>query len=441
MRNTIHTILMLAITLILAAGCSKSGNNDNSSLLRTIPADASSVVLLNLEQTVNSLRCKTDGTTIQLSDEIKNAVAQSNAISDKNKQIFKDICDGQTGISITSLAFFSAARSYVTGLLNDPDKFVAYMQKQQESPEDSIPAPSVKEENGVTLIGKGTVVIGNQFWVCTEGTPDTEQLKYYLTLNDKQSYSSNETAPLLLEEGKVVAYVADVKRTFDRLPESTYLRMGASLMFDDIAYVAGTAHFEKKQLLSSSRVLNSKMQPAQLTLPTEKIDGDVVKSIGKNGDVFIAAGISEKLSKKISEGLTTAFGSNLAVVANPLQQLDGTTAICMDMKGNCAIARISTTGKDFGSLSNLLQMLPGVSVTRDGDMLTVRYGESGVATGTLTADEAAARLKGAWIGMMSADVPTKGMSTVVRLVPEGKSLEMQLEIDGGLDALMTALLR
>lgn len=435
-------ILLLAMTLIVAAGCSRSGSDDSGSLLRTIPADASSVVLINLDETVKSLGGKTDGTTIQFPADIKKAVADSEAISDHNKQIFDDICAGETGISISSLVYFSAARSYVTGLLNDPDKFVAYAQKSQVNPNDTSAMPvAVTDDKGIRQIGRNTVVIGNQFWVCTEGTPDTEQLDYYRRLNDNQSYASSETAPLLLEKDKVVTFVADVKRSFDRMPESTYLRMAASLMFDDIAYLAGTAHFQKKNFICSSKVLNSKMKPADLLLPSEKIDVEVVKSLNKNGDVFMAAGIPKKLSKKIADALASLIGPNSSSMASALQQIDGTSAACFDINGNSVLAHISTTGKDFASLSGMLQMLPGVTVTREGDMLTLKYGDTGVASGSLTAENAAAKLKGAWIGVVSSDVPAKGMNTVGRLVPDDKSLKLDIEVEGGLDALMTAILK
>lgn len=442
MKKTRIHFLCLAVILLLAAACSKSGNDDSKSLLHTIPADASSVVILNIDRAAESLGCKTDGTTLDVAPDIKKAVAESQAISKKNKQIFDDICQGKTGVSLTSLAFFSASRSYITGLLNDPEKFVDYMQESLKNPNDSTQSRSmVVEENGATIINSTIVVIGNQFWTCTEGTPDTDQLKYYQGLKDNQSYIESETAPLLLESDKVLTYVADVSKTLARMPESTYTRMGASLMFKDIAYMAGTAHFEKKNFISSSKVLNSKMQPAELLLPTEKIDVDVVKSLNRNGDVFIAAGISDKLSKKISESIATLLGASGNSVATAIQQIDGTTAICFDLTGESALAKISTTGKDFASLSNLLQIIPGVSVTRDADMLTLKYDESGVANAALTADEAAEKLKGAWIGAVSSDVPAKGMNTVMRLVPENKSLVLDIDVEGGLEALMTAILK
>lgn len=216
--------------------------------------------------------------------------------------------------------------------------------------------------------------------------------------------------------------------------------MAASLMFDDIAYVAGSAHFDKKNLLSEAVVLSSEMKPAELLLPTEKIDPSVVKSLNKNGDVFLAAGLPKKLTKKIADMISTTFGATASTATSPIQQIDGTTAICMDINSNSVEARIQTTGKDFASISNLIQIIPGTSVTRDGDILTVKYG-GGVSTGTVTASDAASKLKGAWIGLIGSDLPSKGMTTVARLIPDGKSLKLDVEIEGGLDALLNGLLK
>lgn len=439
MKKLTSQLLLFAMILTMAVGCSKSSNDDSASLLSTIPADASSVVLLNMQETLACLGCKTDGKTIELSSELKKAISESKAFSENRKRTIEDICAGETGVSVSTIIFFSAARSYVTGLLDDPDKFVDYLSNRISGATDSIVTTSVVEENGAKVINN-VVVIGNQFWICTEGSPDIDQLRYYQNLNDKQSYASSETASLLLEEGKVVTYVADVKRSFDRMPESTYLRMGAAMMFDDIAYVAGSARFEKKNLISSSKVLNSKMKPAELLLPTEKIDASVVKSLNRNGDIFIAAGLSKKLTKKIADALATVLGSNASPIASPLEQIDGTTAVCSDLDINSLEARIQTTGKDFASLSNLIQMIKGVSVTRDGDVITVKYGNP-VSTGKLTPEEAASSLKGAWIGVVAVDFPAKEMNTVARLVPDEKSLKLDIDVEGGVDAIITALFK
>lgn len=439
MRTTINYIVMLMV-LALAASCSKSSNGDADSLLRTIPADASSVAILNLEQTVASLGSKTDGKTIDLNKDLQKAIIESNAISDRNKQIFTDVCSGETGVSITSMAFFSAARIYVTGLLDDPDKFVDYVQRRgYQNAADSVAPAAVREENGARVIDN-IVVIGNQFWICSMGSPDTDQLKYYQNLNENQSYASSDAASLLLEDGKVLTFVADVNRTLAQMPEATYSRMAASLMFDDIAYIAGSATVDKKNILSEAVVLNSKMQPSELLLPTEKIDADIVKSLNKDGDVFIAAGLPKKLTKKISETLTTAFGANASAITGAFQQVDGTVALCADVDANSVEARIQTTGKDFAALSQMIQMIPGTTVSRDGDVLTVKYGQ-GVASGDCSAADAAAKMKGAWIGFVGSDIPGKGVNTVARLVPDGKSLKLDVRLLGGLDALLSGLLK
>ena len=46
MRKIASQLLLVAIMLVAAAGCSKKSNNDSESLLSTIPADASSVVMI-----------------------------------------------------------------------------------------------------------------------------------------------------------------------------------------------------------------------------------------------------------------------------------------------------------------------------------------------------------------------------------------------------------
>lgn len=440
MKKLTSGILLLAAIILMAASCSKKGNDDADSLLHTIPADASSVVLVNLQKALSGLDCKTDGSTITLSKEMENVITESKSVSDRNKRIFRDICEGKTGVSITSLAFFSAARSYVTGLLNDPEKFVDYASGDAlRNPQDSVTGPKVTEENGARIIGN-TVVIGNQFWICTAGTPDVEQLKYYQNLNERQSYASNESSSLLLTGDKVVTYVADVKRSFDRLPESTYLRMGASLMFEDIAYVAGSAHFDKKSIISSSQVLNSDMKPANLLLPTEKIDVAMVKSLDVNGDVFVAAGLSKKLSKKISDAMSSVMGPNAKLMTTAIEQIDGTSALCLDLNNENMAARIETTGKDFATLSNMLQAFPGITVTRDGDTVSIRYG-NGTPAGAMPAAQAADKMKGAWIGIIACGTPARDMTTVARLIPDNKSLKLDVEIDGGVDALITALFK
>ena len=50
-------------------------------------------------------------------------------------------------------------------------------------------------------------------------------------------------------------------------------------------------------------------------------------------------------------------------------------------------------------------------------------------------------MKGAWIGVVSDGFIARDVVTVTRLVPEKKSLRLDVEVEGGVDALMNAFLR
>lgn len=434
MKKLTSLLLMSVILLALATGCSKDSNDDSASLLRTVPADASGVAILDISRLAESLDCKTDGKSIKLSAELEKAITESKSLKEDHKKFFKDLCSGETGVAISSVVFFSAAREYVTGLLNDPEKFISYMQASGMDPQSNV-----VEENGAKIVGK-IVVIGNQFWRCATGTPDVEQLKYYQGLSEKQSFASQEGAPMLLEGENTLAYVADIKRAMTMTKDAKYIRMATTMMFEDMAYVAGNANINKKDFNSTTKVLNSDMKPAKLILPAKKIDASLVKSLNKTGDVFMAICIPEDLSKKVADAMSSAFGPNVKNLTQPLEQIDGTVAVCTDLDGTGIDARIQTTGKDFTGLSNMLHLIPAVDVTRDGNVISVKYGNT-ASSGTMTSEQAASKLKGAWLGLAAADIPAKGMNTMALLIPDGNSLRLDVKVEGGADALMIAVLK
>lgn len=429
MKKLTYTLLSVFALLLIAAGCSKSAGDDAYSLLRTVPADASSVVMLNISHTVESLGGSSDGSTIKLSKDLQKTIDESQAIKPEDKQHLKEICNGESGIAFTTVVFFSAARSYVTGLLNDPDKFVAYMEKNT--------GVQAKEEDGAKII-KTTAVIGNQFWECTTGTPDIEQLKYYQQLNEKQSYASADGAKLLLEPDKVLTYVADVNRSMSLIPNASYMKMASSLIFNDMAYVAGSADIKKNNLTAYASVLNSDMKPAELLLPVDKIDASLVKSFEKGGDIYFAAAIPQKLTKKIGDLAGSMMGSNSKMVNGVLEAIDGTVAVRANSGAKEAEALIQTSGKNFSEFSTVLQNLFGLSVSRDGDMLTAVLGSKDF-TGNITPAEAADKLKGAWIGLVSYGMMARDVTTVTKLSVDKKSLRLDFEAEGGVDALITAI--
>ncbi len=415
--------------LLVAVGCSKSSSDDADSLLKTVPADASSVVLINMANTIDKLGGSTDGSTIKLGKELQKAIDESQAIKAEDKQHIKDICNGETGVSVSSLAFFSAARSYITGLLNDPEKFISYVEKETGA--------KAVEENGAKVIS-AVAVIGNQFWACTTGRPDIDQLKYYQQLNEKQSYASADAASLLLDPDKVVTFVADVNRSMSLIPQATYLRMASSLIFNDMSYIAGSADIQKNNMIATASVLNSDMKPAELLLPIEKIDASLIKKFNNGGDLFLAAAVPSKLTKKISEIFGSLMGPNAKMMEGVLGAVDGTVAVRLNSGATDAEALIQTNGKNFNDLSSILQGLLGLVVTRDGDTLTAVKGSKDF-TGSITPAVAADKLKGAWIGAASNGFIARDVTTITKLSPDKKSLRLDMEVQGGVDAIITAI--
>ncbi|MDE6549383.1 MAG: hypothetical protein K2L22_10320 [Muribaculaceae bacterium] len=433
MKKLSYSLLAVLTLLFVAVGCSKSGgDNDADSLLRTVPADASSVALINVAHAVDKLGGKTDGTTIKLSKEHTKAIKESQALKEEDKKHIMDVLEGETGLALNSFVYFSAARTYITGLLNDPEKFIEYEQKQN-------PSIQWRDEDGGKVLGP-MAVIGNQFWICSTGTPDVEQLKYYQNLNEKQSYISSDAVSLLSDTEKAVTFVADVNKSLAFLPNSTYLRLGSSLIFKDMSYVAGYIDIDKQNILASAAVLNSDMKPSELLLPAEKIDASVVKSLGGGGNFIAAMGVSEKLVKKISDVAGTAMGQGSDALAGMLQAIDGTIAVRASSSLDDIEAKLQTNGKDFADLANMINSFLGLTVSRDGNILTAVRGNKDF-NGPVTSQKAADKLKGAWIGLVSDGMIARDVVTVTRLVPEKKSLRLDIEAEGGVDAFLNALLK
>ena len=433
MKKLNYSFLAILVLLFVAVSCSKSENgNDADSLLRTVPADASSVALCNVGYIVDRLGGNTDGSTIKLSKEHTKAIKESQALKDEDKKHIFDVLEGETGMALNSFVYFSAARTYITGLLNDPDKFIAYEQQQN-------PSLQWREEDGGKVLGP-LAVVGNQFWFCTTGTPDVEQLKYYQQLNDKQSYVSSDAASLLSDTEKAITFVADVKKSIAFLPNSTYLRIGSSLIFNDMSYVAGYVDIDKKNILASAAVLNSDMKPAELLLPVEKIDASLVKSLGGSGDFVAAMGVSQKLVKKISDVAGTALGHGSDALSGMLQAIDGTVAARANSSLDDVEAKVQTNGKDFADLANMINSFLGLTVSRNGNILTAVRGNKDFQ-GHVASQEAAEKLKGAWIGVVSYGMIARDVVAVTRLVPEKKSLRLDIEAEGGVDAFLNAVLK
>lgn len=425
--------LILTAMLIVAAGCSKTDNGDLEGLLETIPADANAVAVVNISQLADAFGCKTDGKTITLNSEAKLAL-DNGAMNDETKKLIGEICEGNSGISLTNIVYFSAARDYVTGLLDDPDKFVSFVQNHEGNDSTAV---EVRTAGDARMVGHA-VVIGNQFWISNPGVPDEEQLQHYKTLKGPQSFAANDVASRLVSDKDVVTFVGDLNRIISDIPNKKEIRMGLAFILDDPSYVSGAVSVDKQTVSLRADVLNSDLKPAKLLIPTGKIDTSMVKDFDGSAEAFMAVYLPKELMKKVGD-LAGMSGGNSGGLADAIGQIEGTVAARVGKNSNNIEARVRTTGKDFIQLTQLLQMF-GVNVTRDGDLLTLSTGERDYE-GSITSVDAASAFKGAWMAVMAADTPARGTLTTVTLKEEKKSLTLDMKVEGGLDALVTMILK
>lgn len=423
---------MLMAVLLLAAGCSKTDHSDLEGLLNTVPADANAVAVINIEKIADKLGCKSDGKKITLTSEVRLAL-EKGAANEDTKKFITGICDGDAGVSLYSMVYFSASRDYLTGLLDDPDKFVEFMQKQESTDSTSVEVQTIGDAR---LVGHAAV-IGNQFWISYPGTPDEEQLQHYMTLKGPQSFAANDAAKSLVSDDDVVSFVADINRAISGMPDKKQIRMGSAFIFDDPAYLAGGVRIDKRDVLLKANVLNSDLKPSKLLIPVDKIDTSMVKDFDGTAEAFMAVALPKELLKKLAElaSMPGAAGS----IGSALSQIEGTVAARMGDKTQNIEARVHSTGKDFIQLTQLLQMF-GADVTRNGDILTISVGGKNF-DGALTSVDAASAFKGAWIGLMIAHFPGRESTTTATLKEDGKSLQLDMKIAEGVDDILTMMLQ
>lgn len=426
--------LILTALLILAVGCSKTDLGDAEGLLQTVPADANAVAVVNLQKMADAFGCKSDGKKITLSSEAKLALDNAAMPADAKKTIM-DICEGESGIALTSLVYFSAARDYLTGVLDDPDKFVSFMQKHESNDSTSVEVTTVGDAR---IVGH-TVVIGNQFWASYPGAPDEEQLQHYKTLKGPQSFAANEAASRLISDKDVVTFVADINKALSEMPYKKEIRMGLAFLLDDATYVAGGISVDKTTVNLQASVLNSDLKPASLLVPTEKIDTGMVKDFDGTATAFLAMGLSKELLKKIGD-LSSVSGGKSGGMAEALSQIEGTVALRVGGKSSDNIeARVHASGKDLIQLTQMLQFF-GVNVVRDDDLLILSVGDHDY-DGSLTSVDAASAFKGAWIAAMVSDVPARDTKTILTIKEEKKSLVLDMKMEGGLEALASMIMK
>ncbi len=416
-------MLLFAAVAPMLTSCSKDSANAED-ILATVPADTPVVAVVNVEKMLDAFGCKANGSEITVSDKIDQAFKGN--LSAKDYQDFQKVLNGDSGIEFSVLVYFvSNGYPYVTGNLSDPDKFKAFCQEQK------IVSEGFSSDNGVDISGK-VAMKGTRFWIGMGAAVDGRTIKSFLDLSDKNSFLSNPYADNLVEVDKTVEGWADLSGVMNLanvdFQSKAMAQVALQTIFKDVEDLGFDLSIDKNEANVKVMPLNSKGKPAKCILPLDKIDEKVVKNLGGDCNVLIAAAISQKGVKKIQEAVSGNGPSYIGEIVKVLVCLDGTMAFAGDSNGRGIKGVVSTTGTDTSALVSMLNM-GKLTVGKEGNLLMCKTAEP--VSGPMQVAEGAKYLDGCTIGVVANGVgsfsPEEGI-VAFTLRPENETLTINLQL-------------
>lgn len=421
-----------AICLMLTlASCSKDSKAELSDLLSTVPAEVDMVVAVDIKSTLEEAGAKVDGGKVELTDQLKRAIASS---AGKGAATFEELVSGKAGIRPTSLVVFAKGyHVWATGFIDDPAKFREYVGKKQ-------PGVEWKEQSGVDCAGS-VAISGDQFWIFDKPQVDPLEVKEFTELGDKKSFMSTEYADKMTADDYQVRGVLSTTSRFvggDSFVKQAQMQMALQTLFSDAAYIGFTLDMDHDECTIKGEMLTSRFKPASYNLPTAKIDAKTIESLAASGDIAFAIGVDSKLVEKIQAMLsqTGAVGKLYNSIIAPI---DGTVAAIMSQPEGAGRRVAAVIPTDGSNISPLTMAINGADLTwrRDGNNLIVAG--AGAPSGGITAADFAKQANGALLAVM---MDAKGMSAssvkgaspvktaIIKLTREGDSVELKVELKG-----------
>lgn len=377
-------VLVVVLTMVIAVGCSSDSSSEAESLLKTVPADADAVAILNVEQLLKKSGCKVKGTEIELPADFRKKIEEMKDTAARNT--IMTIAGGEAGVSPKAICVFYGTRTFITGLLEDPSAFKAYVEKRTKS--------SFSEDGGAN-VNRNIAFIGNQFWIGIPGLPESAELVRYTKLSKDQSMASHPYAEKLTSMKEDLEGMADLGQVLGTTGRSrAQISMAMAALFDKATMIGFKGEVGKTDVEISARFLNSKGEPAKYLLPTGKIDTEVLKKTSEKTRTLVAAYVPSGLVDKIT-GIFASFGGGLPEsLTAPLKEIDGTLAFSEGPDGMTGI--VSTAKTPTPALVELTGEQSRMTVTIDGKSMLLNKGT--VPGGNLEVSTISGYFKGAMFG-------------------------------------------
>lgn len=431
--KTLHRISLASLCLLALlpffSSCTKNAT-DVSDLVATVPSSASVVMGLNVTSILEKAGCKVDGQNITPSPELSVWV-EKRGNGKPEASALKLFINGDSGIDPSgAILFMDAYNGYITAMLADTDKFIAFAEQQT--------GEKFQTADGDVKTSGNIAICGAQMWVCftSRNTIDARAIHNYSDLDKTQSFSANGDVAdeIMSMESDIVGWGSINALMKNSLATSAMLQYNMILgtLYEEPNSLSFKVDFEKGKLVASAIVLDTSGDKAKFLLPVEKIDLSTVESTATTAEAIFALTITKKLTEKI-DNLSKSFGGNIfGAFTEALKTVDGTVCVSIgDLHSpDSNISGVVTTdGKDSPKLLDLLSTWG--NTRRDGKL--VRFGK-GTVSGKLDVKEAAKNFKGAAFGcVLNASDPEMLGSDVVNTVaatlsPDGNGIRFNLTL-------------
>ena len=415
---------IVSLAMVMMAACSSDRTADVKSILRTIPSDASAVMVIDLKSVLEKAGCEVDGTTVKPGKGITKVLESS--ANANIKEFLSNAKDGGMDPSAAAL-FIEGYNTYLTGFISDTNKFKASVEKE---------FGGKFEKEGDAEICGNMAVSGDRFWWCvnSNNSINANEIKHFVSLSEKQSILSNEIAAKLEDLEHDIEGWGDIKGCLNSLGLDFTSRASATMaieaMFVDAVEFAWNIDFLKGKLEAEVTVLNSKGGIAKFNFPAAKIDAAVINKLGGTAAGFGALAVNPDMVKKLKEETGGKGFSMIGMLAGMVSCVDGTCAVALSDNGNMR-GLISTTGHGTSDLVEALGQF-GFEVNKEDKYLRINKGD---AVGNLPASEAAEELKGSLAGFVYSGnmniLPSGAVSLVaITFKPEKGGLEMNIKVKG-----------
>ena len=430
------TLLILSLILMMVTSCKKESQENEeqiSTLLSTVPAKASGVVVINLEEILKDADYKIENNKLVPGPEVKSIIEN---LPSYYQEYISNLPEN-SGIDLKEMvAFFDSGRFYLTFLLNNENAFIKFVEEITQK-------EFTKESNGVKMT-RDIAVKGSQAWVCLSDNRrvDPELIASYKSLKNEESFESTSMGKKMMNgDNNIIGWMNIGKASEEIMnrQERAQAMLLAGLVFEDPEAVEFTGNLKKGRMETKVTVINSEGQPAKCVLPFEQVDVSTLKKLGSSCDFIGAFTITPALVNKFSRMMESFSGFMGFDINSVLQNINGTIGLAGNIRNETIAGIITTNGELDQDQIGILKSFNDfgmISINQDGNYLEV---SNGLLYGDLGIDECTKALQGCWMGFVlspqviaSSDpyvaIPEEIDYIVFKLQPKSGSAEWVFEI-------------